>query len=455
MKLLLLSPHFYPSNDPRSNRWSVLAAEWVRMGHEVRVLTARYGDSPVRETWKGVLICRKAYKNVQDVFVRPGQRERAVGSGHFRVFYYLNKYLWRPLHWPDSSVLWYLPARREALKMAASWRPDALVSVALPMTAHAVALAVKKAHPDLFWLADWGDPFSLQRLCPPNNRRLYGALNRRLERAVFRHADAHVFTTEATRAAYRALYPEAFAKCHVAPPVLSLPVGESLRGVRPRFARAAGQVLRLAYFGTFTPRLREPEPMLRLLDAWRKETGRAVALHLYGRLPEPFHPLLKRYDFVSYHGLLPRERVWEEMGKADVLVSVGNRSALQLPGKSVEYLASGLPVLHFQEVEEDPVCELFAGLEQFCAVPVWKDSISRQAFRQMQSFFDSPLKEEALSFKGDVHLGRSRQAFRQMQSFLKALQEAGSHQAAALPEERLRPYLPEFIAAFYAGLLKS
>lgn len=433
MKILLLSPHFHPSNDPRSNRWSALAAEWVRMGHEVRVLTARYGDRAAREVWEGVFICRKAYKNVQDMLVRPGQRERAVGSGRFRLFYYLNKHLWRPLHWPDSSALWYLPARREALKMAASWRPDALVSVALPMTAHAVALAVKRAHPDLFWLADWGDPFSLQRLCPPNNRRLYGGLNRRLERAVFSQADAHVFTTEATRAAYRALYPEAFAKCHVAPPVLSLPARAPgpLRGAlrlrsgsaRPPFARAAGRVLRLAYFGTFTPRLREPEPMLRLLDAWRKESGRAVELHLYGRLPEPFHPLLKRYDFVRHHGLLPRERVWEEMSKADVLVSVGNRSALQLPGKSVEYLASGLPVLHFQEVEEDPVCELFAGLGQFCAVPVWEDGLSARGGGQMDTF-------------------------------LKALPEAMSHQTAVLPEERLRPYLPEFIAAFYADLLE-
>ncbi len=420
MKILLISPHFWPSNDPRSNRWSALAAYWAERGHELCVLTARYGDRPVRERWSGVSICRKAHKNIQSLLVRPGERERALGSSRFRLFYRLNEFLWKPLHWPDASALWYLPARRQALRLAAEWQPDVLISVALPMTAHAVALSVKRDRPGLFWLADWGDPFSLQKLCPPNNRSLYGAWNRRLERTVFRLADAHVFTTAATLRAYAGLYPEASVKGRVVPPVLSLPVGEpqTRSGDFPmgfRQIKEPERPLRLAYFGTFTPRLREPETILRLLDIWQRESGRRLELHLYGRLPEPFHPLLRSHPFLHHHGLMAREKVPAEMEKADALLSVGNRSPLQLPGKSVEYLASGLPVLHFQEVAEDPVCEMFAGIGHFCALPAWNEG---ESLRLMAAFLEK------------------------LPSLIREV-----------PEQKLHPYLLPQVAAAYERLL--
>ncbi len=402
MKIFIISPHFWPSNDPRSNRWSALAAYWVQQGHEVQVLTARQGRPAGEETRQGVSICRKAYKNLQDIFLRPGQRENAGKSRWFKLLYYLNEYLWKAIYWPDASALWYLPARKKALQLAAE-KPDLMISVALPVTAHAVALAVKKRHPDLLWLADWGDPFSLQKHCPVNNRQLYGKLNLRLERHIFQKADALFFTSEAARKAYGKLFPQAFAKCHLTPPLLD---------VHPDFSAFAkynppekSAPLKLMYFGSFTPGLREPLPLLRLLDACLHAGGRAIEVHFYGRLPEPLVEQTTPYPFVQHHGLLAREQVMRKMAEADILLSVGNQSELHLPSKVAGYLAAPKPVLHLRQLEADPVCEAFAGMPGFYPVNPKEGQTAVQAVVKWFHHF-SPLSPQEAKRRKEAALAR-------------------------------------------------
>ena len=40
------------------------------------------------------------------------------------------------------------------------------------------------------------------------------------------------------------------------------------------------------------------------------------------------------------------------------LLSIGNKNPNQIPSKVVEYLATGKPIIHFTEIDNDPVIEL-------------------------------------------------------------------------------------------------
>ena len=40
------------------------------------------------------------------------------------------------------------------------------------------------------------------------------------------------------------------------------------------------------------------------------------------------------------------------------LLSIGNLNIAQLPSKVIEYLSTGKPVVHFAEVDEDPVIKI-------------------------------------------------------------------------------------------------
>ncbi len=405
MKIFIISPHFWPANDPRSNRWTALAQHWSEKGHELLVLTAKYGNQPASQHWKGVHICRKAYKKPEDFFLRPEQRHHRQRKKTFSLLYQLNQSLWKPLHWPDASALWYFPARRKALRIIKAFRPEYLISVALPVTAHAVALAVKKRHPQLPWLADWGDPFSLQKLCPPNNRQIYQHLNVWLERHIFKQAESLSFTSETTRKAYADLFPEASAKCHLIPPLIN--TEQDFSAFAKYHPPHKNQTLKISYFGSFTPKLREPLPALQLLQAHLQKRGRPIVLHVYGRLPEPLVKQIRPFAFAEYKGLIAQREVTKLIAQTDILLSVGNSSALHLPSKSVEYLMAPKPVLHIQQTENDPVIELFKGLPGFCNLPAKKPT----SINKLQSFLEhfqvlSPedmLKRKRVAQKYNTH----------------------------------------------------
>ena len=49
------------------------------------------------------------------------------------------------------------------------------------------------------------------------------------------------------------------------------------------------------------------------------------------------------------------------------LLSIGNLNPAQLPSKVIEYLSTGKPVLHFVEIQDDPVLEI---VEEFSNIIV-------------------------------------------------------------------------------------
>jgi len=113
--------------------------------------------------------------------------------------------------------------------------------------------------------------------------------------------------------------------------------------------------INFGYFGVFTQGVRSPKNFMKYFKGTEEiqfhwyvndDSKKEIIIHNYN-LDSIFHPLVDRDDALklmadSFH----------------CLVSIGNLNTTQLPSKVIEYISTGKPVIHFCEVENDPVVNI-------------------------------------------------------------------------------------------------
>lgn len=358
-RLLIISFAYAPMLSARAFRWTALAEYFAARGWEVDVVSSWAPGAEASEQRNGVRVHRPSWRWSERLRgelgnagrSQSGQRtERPVMAS--RLLQFLRARVWRKLYWPDTSCFWFFPARRCAVALVRERRHDAMVSVSPTFTGMLVGRAARAARPQVRWLLDYGDPFSLQEDAPPNNTALYGALNHRVEKDVLGRSDAISVTTQATAERYAAAFPGIRARLHVIPPLLSAPgeVGP------PMFAQDGTE--RFVYVGTLYRGLREPAFLLDLFEALcARSPAPRRELHLFGDTLAFADLLAERRarlgQSLRIHGMVPRAVAARAMRDADVLVNIGNGTRDQLPSKLVEYAAEGKPILNIARAPAD------------------------------------------------------------------------------------------------------
>jgi hypothetical protein len=293
-----------------------------------------------------------------------------------------NNLLLRPFYWPDDAFIWKRWAIRSARELMKRFSYDAVISVSLPFTAHLVAEQLLLQHPQTAWIADIGDPFSLQDQHPINNYRIYRKKNRRAESRILQKADFSVVTNPGAEQLYQEQFPSSSHSLEAIPPIPS-PLGIQ----PPSSYRLPLEGIHIGYFGSFFKSIREPKLLLEILNQLaihRPEVFQELHIHFFGDIFENFASAFKAYpqlnEHLKFHGMIARKYVIGAMRQMDFLINVGNRSSFQLPSKSVDYLQSGKPVIHLNQHIEDPFRKLFQQhplyLELDCIQPPQEESIS-------------------------------------------------------------------------------
>ena len=365
MKLLILSAYYHPFIHPRAHRWTVLAEHWAKQGHEVHVLTARVGAHQTDVVLHGVQVHRTGFDSLKEwvyrMFGAKQGRGRVGGApqkpGRWQLlFEKVYKLVWKNIFFPDDACVWYFPARKKLFQLLKEHDFDALVTVSLPFTDHLLGLAAKQRFPSLFWIADIGDPFSIQAN-PPNNSWLYHKKNLQLEQKVLGTADAISVTTPATKEKYAQLFGPASTKnISTIPPLFHPPALTA----HPLTAHP----LTLGFFGALYTPTRTPDAFLDLLTRLfklRPDFQEKLQVHFFGEIFPEFYEKLASQSAIRLYGLRSREEAWTAMQQVDVLLNIGNCTDFQLPSKAVEYMASGKPVLNLSYVENDPFVHFFQG----------------------------------------------------------------------------------------------
>jgi len=361
MNLLIVSYVYAPDRSPRAYRWTAIAEYWAKQGHQVHVISGWKSGDVRTETLNGVIVWRVGNAIGERLRGLLGRRSHgsttpSQGTGAQSRLVRLAKWLydrtWKLLYWPDYAGFWFFPARKQALRLCETQSFDALISVSHPFTGHMVGLALKSSRPQLPWLADVGDPFSLLVEIPLNNYRLYSRLNRWAEARVLTRAESITVTVDACRTAYERTFPGSAAKTTIIPPLFSLP--PLPKGESSELLRDDGR--HLVFLGTLYKALRNPLPLLRLFDTLNRNRN-DLHLHFLGTVNdcepcfEPYRHSLGPH--LHLHGMVSREHAALCMNKADLLINIGNATSHQLPSKLVEYVSTGRPILNLVSSPDD------------------------------------------------------------------------------------------------------
>jgi glycosyltransferase involved in cell wall biosynthesis len=379
---LILTYHFYPSNEIGARRVTALARYLVGRGARVIVVSAFDGkpDRAVDELLPGVIAISVATpgNSLLDALVRLKRRmqrgadagpDGAVPSGSHptaparppRSANRVRDLFFRVVYFPDGFKRWTWRAGKVAVRAGASYEAKLIIASGPP---HGALLAGAHAARKLGipFVADLRDPWSDYLAAAHPERRWELRLLRALERWVIARAAAVTTTTERVAALLAGRYKSLGATVHVVRNGYDGGVAPSPPCTEGRLSILfAGEL----YVG------RNPFPFLSALewllvrpdvDAARIEVTFMGNVAEYGGQSLPAWMAGKRC--ASVVRILPPESargVAEAMSRSTVLLNLAQQQPLAVPAKTYEQLASGREVLLVCE-DDCETARLVAGI---------------------------------------------------------------------------------------------
>jgi glycosyltransferase involved in cell wall biosynthesis len=259
---------------------------------------------------------------------------------------------------PDMHAGWDRLAAQTIDSLIQSERPDIVVSASGSPTAHIAAASIKRRL-NIPWVADFGDPWTM---IDRAHRPWFGWLSELVERRTVIYADHLVFTTADCANWYQDWLRED------APPCTVLPYGYRQEDFpASRRCRRPHHCATFAHIGAAYQINRDLRPLIRAMArVQRKGTGLPVQLRVVGNHSRSFDREAHRLGLARYSATqrVSYEESMLEVDASDVIVIVGNREPLQIPGKVYPAIASGRPILYISQapIDADPARALLAPL---------------------------------------------------------------------------------------------
>lgn len=150
--------------------------------------------------------------------------------------------------------------------------------------------------------------------------------------------------------------------------------------------RLPGQVS-LVFAGNFYSGIRSPEYLLQLI----KNCDKKIVFNIFGGIYGSFDSRTQRLidELVSegkicMHEAVSGEKVKDVLGRADVLVNIGNTVDNQLPSKIFEYFSSCKPVVHIQKIPDCP-CVKYMNMYP-CAIVLKENAPLKENAGRLEDF---------------------------------------------------------------------
>jgi len=251
---------------------------------------------------------------------------------------------------PDRWVSWWPAGVGRGMQMIRRYRPAVIMSTYPIPTAHLIGLTLQRLS-GLPWIADCRD--SMTEPGYPVDPLTWRS-NRRLEKAVVKHAAKVVFTTQGTLEMYAERYPEVPASRWAV--VENGYDEENFRDAERGFAAQSlgrpGQIT-LIHSGVLYPQERDPRPFFSALQALKKNSEinsgtLRVVLRATGS-DDMYRQMLDYYgisDLVELAPSIGYRAALQEMLCADgLLLFQAAMCNHQIPAKLYEYFRAGRPIL--------------------------------------------------------------------------------------------------------------
>ena len=351
-KYLIVTHQFLPHVSPRTTRWKLLVDELVSLGHEVTVLTGtkqHSQDSNIEIIFVGNSRASNVVVNLRNQSNSLDSKNR-IKSIIFKLLKKVYRFVIRNFAWPDYTMFWLISVFKVRKKLNLEY--DVLVTVSLPFSSHIAGYLINKkiGKP---WIMDVGDPFTLKTTAPENNSFLYGRLNKHYEMKFYKQASKVLFTHDDARKIH-------IKEFHINPSITA--VGQPISKFREHLYEQTKNYnytnndIKFGYFGIFTHGVRTPVNFINFLDKFQN-----YEMHWY--INSDSESILQKNKLNSskhiFNSHVARDEALQLMTKAfHCLVSIGNLNPNQIPSKVIEYIATGKPVIHFAEINNDPVIHI-------------------------------------------------------------------------------------------------
>jgi len=351
-KYLIVTHQFLPHVSPRTTRWKLLVDELVSLGHEVTVLTGtkqHSQDSNIEIIFVGNSRASNVVVNLRNQSNSLDSKNR-IKSIIFKLLKKVYRFVIRNFAWPDYTMFWLISVFKVRKKLNLEY--DVLVTVSLPFSSHIAGYLINKkiGKP---WIMDVGDPFTLKTTAPENNSFLYGRLNKHYETKFYQQASKVLFTHDDARKIH-------IKEFQINPSITA--VGQPISKFREHLYEQTKNYnytnndIKFGYFGIFTHGVRTPVNFINFLDKFQN-----YEMHWY--INSDSESILQKNTLDSskhnFNSHVARDEALQLMTKSfHCLVSIGNLNPNQIPSKVIEYIATGKPVIHFAEINDDPVIHI-------------------------------------------------------------------------------------------------
>lgn len=247
---------------------------------------------------------------------------------------------------PDPTLLWYILSKQKAYEYVKNFKPDILLSSALPISTHLLAGAIQNQL-KIPWVADYRDLWSIGHI---NNReQFFRTLELSLEKRLLSNAD--VLTTVSEPLAEK-------LKTHFKKPVHVITNGfeqEDLDKKQSSYPHGwRNAKINAVYTGMIYPFKQDPIPLfdaILILIKEKKIIQGDFIFRLYGPNVKFYKNLFTSTllnDFVYFGGNLERKKALNYQMHADLLIIfewLDNNEKGIYTTKFFEYIGTGKPIL--------------------------------------------------------------------------------------------------------------
>jgi len=362
MKILLIAYSFPPSQDPQSIRWYFISNELAKMGIELDILTVK---NPLgRKNWN----FHERIK-IHEIFAGPIARSIMGLKSGFGIEDPHNYKIRKNLLFKSSKSIYKSFVNLLSKILPGDFRSEwfffaikyintflNLDDYAFIITSHEpgvdslMGLYLKKKKNNIYWVADFGDPY----VTPLYTSILKLWYEKRIEQRIYNNADLLIFTSKSTIDYLNSIYPPLINK-----KILLLEQGFSYNLSKSlKESSYKKRTFTLVYTGTLYKGFRDPTNFIKALLTVDFDFEFILA----GRNEEFINSFQVFGSKFQYLGLLDYFETLKLQKIADVLVHISNSNSIQFPGKFYEYLGAQKPILSIVNSFDDPSVEIIKSL---------------------------------------------------------------------------------------------
>jgi glycosyltransferase involved in cell wall biosynthesis len=346
LKILILNYYHYPAAGAHAFRWSALSEYFVKLGHQVTVITSPVKGATTTELYKGVSIIRVGAIKLDIVLRTDFEVKNHLPTRLLRLVKTVLRPVYRFFYWPDASWHWAPFVLRELNRNHKKNNYDVIVSYYPSFVAHISAYIFKRfQNKKSIWVMDYGDPFSISYNWQPNNFFLFKKINFIFERIFFSRS-YQSFTNDQTLEEYSRVL--SIKNSFVMPNLVNV---EDFYSQDQNIIHDK-DIINMYYLGSFYKNFREPYSLIKIVERLNKISKYKFILNIIGP-DHGFSSFFNRYNFIKYSGPVTRQDAKDIIKNSPILVNVENQDCVMTPSKVVEYIASGRPILNILNGEPD------------------------------------------------------------------------------------------------------